>query len=313
MIAGAVTGIALRLAYFAQPGHAFSVMAAGFIYFVPLAVGAITVYVAETKRRRSWAYYFWMSALANVAFVIGTMLILIEGMICAIVIAPLFAMIGGIGGLIMGAVCRMTHWPRHAAYGFSVLPLLLGVLPAQVSEIRHISLLERSTVVRAPAAAIWEQLLNARAIEPEEVGDAWMYRIGVPLPVSGVTQQTSSELVRKITMGKSIHFEQVATEWQENGYVRWTYRFFEDSFPPNALDDHVKIGGRYFDIIDTSYRLIPAGPGSTELRISMRYRVSTQFNWYADSVARLLVGNFEEVILNFYRVRAERAAAGGGT
>lgn len=38
----------------------------------------------------------------------------------------------------------------------------------------------------------------------------------------------------------------------------------------------------------------------------MRYRVSTQFNWYADGVARFLNGNFEEVILDSYRRRAVR-------
>jgi hypothetical protein len=41
----------------------------------------------------------------------------------------------------------------------------------------------------------------------------------------------------------------------------------------------------------------------------MSYRVSTQFNWYADGVARLLIGNFEEVILKFYQRRAVGATA----
>jgi hypothetical protein len=134
-----------------------------------------------------------------------------------------------------------------------------------------------------------------------------MYRIGVPLPLSGVTQKTPTGFVRQVSMGKSIHFEQVATEWQENRFVRWTYRFDKDSFPPRALDDHVTIGGHYFDLLDTAYTLQPIGPQTTELSITMRYRVSTQFNWYADGVARFLIGNFEEVILDFYRRRAVQA------
>jgi hypothetical protein len=44
--------------------------------------------------------------------------------------------------------------------------------------------------------------------------------------------------------------------------------------------------------------------------VQFRYRVSTDFNWYAGAVARLLIGNFEHVILGLYRQRAE--AAGGG-
>ena len=62
--------------------------------------------------------------------------------------------------------------------------------------------------------------------------------------------------------------------------------------------------GTGFSIIDTTYTLTPLDASATELRVQFRYRVSTDFNWYADAVARLLIGNFEEVILGFYRQRA---------
>ena len=56
-------------------------------------------------------------------------------------------------------------------------------------------------------------------------------------------------------MGKGIHFDQVATEWRENERVSWRYRFAADSFPAGALDDHVRIGGHYFDLGETQYSL----------------------------------------------------------
>ena len=90
--------------------------------------------------------------------------------------------------------------------------------------------------------------------------------------------------------------------------MRWTYRFDEDSFPPGALDDHVKIGGDYVDIIDTEYVLTPVGAHATRLTTRMHYRVSTQFNWYATRLAGGLIGNFEEVILDLYAHRASRAS-----
>jgi hypothetical protein len=43
----------------------------------------------------------------------------------------------------------------------------------------------------------------------------------------------------------------------------------------------------------------------TRLRVSMSYRVSTHFNWYARSVARFLVSDFESTALDFYAQRAE--------
>jgi hypothetical protein len=304
VLAGALLGIGLRLVFSTKPGSAYSAMAWPFTVFAPIAVGAVAVYVAEKKARRSWGYYVRASSLAATLTVLGTLLILIEGLICAFIIFPLFALLGVIGGLAMGVVCRTTNWPTPAAYSFSLLPILLGPLVPPDRADHQVFVTERRVAIPASPAAIWRNLLDAPDIRPDEVGQAWMYRIGVPLPKSGVTQATSAGLVRHVTMGKGIHFEQVAESWQPNRYVRWKYRFAADSFPPRALDDHVRIGGHYFDLIDTEYTLTPAKDGTTVLNIRMHYRVSTGFNWYAVPVARLLIGNFEDVILGFYSRRA---------
>lgn len=307
LLAGALGGVVLRLLFWGSPGQSFAPMMASFIYLTPLVVGAITVYVAETKKRRSWGYYFWAPFLANVFFVAGTMLIMVEGLICAIIIIPLFALEGAVGGLIMGVVCRVTNWPRQTLYSFAALPLIFGAFENTLPLPERLSSIERTVTISASPAEVWKQIHNARDIKADEVKLAWAYRIGVPMPLAGITQRTPTGPVRKITMGKGVHFDQLVAESQENKYVRWTYRFYPDSFPPHALDDHVIIGGQYFDFKDTSYTLTPRG-NATDLTIRMQYRVSTQFNWYADRVARLLLGNTEEVLLNFYRHRSETAA-----
>lgn len=304
LLAGALTGIVLRLVYSGSPGGIYAAMMASFIYLAPVAVGVVTVYVAETSKRRSWTYYVWAPFLANILFVIGTMLIMIEGLVCAVVIAPLFGALGAVGGLIMGAICRATNWPKQALYSVALLPVLLGSLDAGTPLPDRLTTVERTILIAAKPTEIWQQIHDARDIKPEEVRRAWLYRIGVPVPLTGVTEQTPEGLVRKVTMGKSIHFEQVVTDWDENRYVRWTYRFRKDSFPPYALDEHVVLGGHYFDLTDTSYSLTPRG-NLTELKVRMEYRVSTQFNWYADLVARLLIGNLEEINLDYYRRRSE--------
>jgi hypothetical protein len=300
-------GIVLRLVFNGKPGGVYATMGVAFIYLVPMAVGAMTVYVGERIKRQSWSFYFWAPMLSTSLFVIGTLVIMIEGIICAILIIPLFAMLGVVGGLIMALVCRFTMHRDSALYGIALLPLALGLIPEDGYAPQRIAMMERTVTIAAPAERIWHEIHQASDIRADEVESAWMYRIGVPLPLSGMTESTAEGRVRKIRMGKDIHFDQVATEWQENRHVRWTYRFAEDSVPPRALDDHVKIGGHYFDLVDTSYTLEPVDAGNTQLRIRMHYRVSTQFNWYADAIARFLIGNFEEVILDFYQRRAQAA------
>ncbi len=319
LVAGALIGVALRLLFSSAPrtmnmGHNFirdgidSAMTGFFIYCAPLAVSAVAVYLAERIHRRSWSYYFWLGAMSNALFVLGTLIILIEGLICAIIIVPLFMLLGGIGGLIMGAICRWMFFPRTSVMSFVTLPVVLALVMPPTEHIPFIGTIERSVVIQTTPEKVWPHLMNADHIRSDEVGHGWLYRIGVPLPSAGLTARdaASNELVRAVTMGKNIHFEQRASQWRDNEFVRWTYRFTPDSFPPHALDDHVQIGGAYFDIIDTRYTLVPLSANITRLDVQMSYRVSTDFNWYANGVAKLLIGNFEEVILDFYRVRAER-------
>jgi hypothetical protein len=306
LICGAIVGVALRLFFSGTPGEPYHAMESSFTLLVPILVGAVTVYMAERAGRRSWSYYFFAAAAANALFVIGTMVIRVEGLICAVLAVPLFGFVGGLGGVLMGAVCRWTKWPRAAVYSFAALPLLLGGLEQDLPLQQDIRSVDRVRIVSASPERVWTHLTVARSIRAEEIGSAWMYRIGVPLPSSAVTELADSTQVRHITMGKGIQFDQVAADWQPNQRVRWTYRFKDDSFPSGALDDHVKIGGQYFDVIDTEYVLRKVNAG-TEIRVTMRYRVSTAFNWYAQPIADFLVGNFEEAALRFYATRAERS------
>lgn len=307
-IAGACVGIVLRILYSGGPRQPYNAMASSFVLLAPIVVAAVSVYMAELSERRSWFYYFKIGAAANVLFVAGTFLILIEGLVCVIIAAPLFALIGGLGGLAAGAVFRSVRWPRHTMYGLTALPILLGALEPLRSPPHEVESVSRTLTIPAQAHEVWQQLLTARQIAPGEIDSAWMYRIGVPPPLSAETELRAGELVRHIVMGRAIHFDQVSRDWVTDRRVRWTYRFQEDSIPAGALDDHVKIGGEYFDLIDATYSIVDT-PAGSELTVEMRYRVSTDFNWYAVPVARVLVGNFESAALAFY---AHRATHSGG-
>jgi hypothetical protein len=252
LLAGAMAGIALRLVFSGKPGNAYAAMMSSFIYLSPVLVVAVTVYVAEKKARRRWMYYVTAPFLANVLYVVGTMLIMIEGLVCAVIIVPLFAALGALGGLLMGAICRVTKWPKQTLYSLGALPLILGSIETGMPLPQRVTTVEKSILINARPADVWHQINNAQDIKPYEVQSAWLFRIGVPVPLMGVTRRSPEGWVRRVIMGKGIHFDQVVTDWDENRHVRWTYRFEKDSFPDYALDEHVVLGGHYFDIKDTS-------------------------------------------------------------
>ncbi len=310
LLCGALVGISLRLIFSGRPGGPYEPMMNAFVLLVPVLVGAVAVYVAEQNGRRSLGEHLVIGMASNALFVAGTLIMSIEGIICAILVVPLFAVLWGIAGIVMGRICRWTRLPARVTYALGALPLLAGGVEQYLPEPEFVHTVERVRRIQASPEQIWPHLTSAKDIRPVEIGDAWMYRIGVPLPSSALTRRADGEMIRQITMGKGIHFDQVATDWEPNRRVRWIYRFENDSFPPEALDDHVRIGGRYFDLIDTEYALREV-PGGTELRARITYRVSTHFNWYTKPIAAFLVGNFEEAALRFYGNRAEHGAGTG--
>jgi hypothetical protein len=308
ILIGALVGVLMRIAFSGSAGFPFDPMSGAFIRFVPIAVGAVSVYVAEREKRCSLGKCFGIGALANTMFVLGTLLVLIEGLICAIVIVPLFAMVGGVAGLIMGAVCHATNWPKQIVGCVAALPFVLGAFAPGPSPVRTRTI-ERSVLIAAPREVIWAQLHAIHDIASTEVDGAIAMRIGVPPPESAVTH----DHVRRVTMGKHIYFDQVEIERREYEHIRWAQRFYADSFPPNAFDEHVVMGGPHFDIREVGYRLerqglehggLEHGGQATRLTLSLDYRVSTDFNWYADPVARLVLGNLEQVLLDLYASRA---------
>lgn len=309
VLAGALAGVLLRLVFSGSGGSRWSPMVGAFIFVVPIFVGMLTVYLAERQQRRSWTYYFMAPLLATGLFVAGTLALLIEGWICAIVIIPMFALLGGLGGIVMGLLCRLTNWPGPPLQCAAAMPLVLASLGPLIPTPTETGMIERSIVVQAPAPVVWLNINDLRDIRPEEMTGALALRIGVPIPMSGVTRETAHGRVRESRWGRQVHFDEIIQDWQPDRYLRWTYRFSPDSFPRKALDDHVVIGGHYFDVLDTSFSLQPISDGtSTLVTTRVHYRISTQFNFYADWVAQILLGNLSEVGLRLYKVRSEQAA-----
>ncbi len=75
--------------------------------------------------------------------------------------------------------------------------------------------------------------------------------------------------------------------------------------PPTTLDEHVKPGGRYFDVVEGEYRLEQAPEGDTLLHLSSRERVSTHFNPYVGFWTDAVMRSLQDSILQVIRHRAE--------
>jgi len=307
--AGALYGLLMRLLFvlpfYRERSGASGVMLASFVFLVPLLIGALTVYLLPAAQR-TLGRALVAPLVPVLVFVGGTAILLIEGSICIALALPVFLIAAMLGGL-LGWVLLLVVSPSRSTVGaVLVLPLLLGAVERSAPLPDRRGETDASVFIAAPPEAIWHLINDATGIRPDEMSQGLAWRIGVPLPQEAVTVDTPDGRVRKLRWDKNVHFDEPILDWVENRYIRWRYVFAADSIPPGALDEHVLIGGRHFDLVDTSYRLTPEA-GGTRLAIHVSWRVSTHFNAYAGAWADLLVGDAARTILAFYQRRAEAA------
>lgn len=307
---GALYGLVMRIV-FGMPmfGHPTEHLAAGpmlgtFVVLVPVLIGVFTVH-AVRKRPPTLMFALFGPWVPTACFAVGSGLVLIEGSICIAMALPIFCIVSSLGGLLCWIVLKFVDVPQGGVNAMLLLPLLLAVPESRLPLTDTLARSEDAVHIAAPPEAVWHLINHATAITPDEMRTGLAYRMGLPYPVEAITRETASGRVRKLRWTGGVAFDEPITDWDENRRIAWTYNFDPRSFPPGTLDEHVLIGGAYFDLVDTSYRLVPEN-GGTRLEIVVDYRVSTHFNWYAASAGRLLVDDAARTILHFYKQRAEQ-------
>lgn len=306
IIGGALYGLALRLIFGVLADRFVGPMSMAFLIGTPMAVGAITVLGMRNGPSpwRAVIFYPWATVILMLA---GCALAMLEGAICLAIMSPLFLVFASLGGTAMKIA--MPHFLRNEATlkAIAIFPfLLVGAdfgreLPA--SEVK----ITQRVLISASPATVWDQIVNARDIKPTELPPSLTHAIGVPRPLEGVNVTTPRGEMRFSKWERGVNFRSLVTDKQTARAITFQFEFDENSFPKGSMDDHVAIGGRYFQLRNARFNLEPVPGGKTELELLVNYRVSSSINFYAVPVARVLANDFVATILGLYKVRSEQA------
>jgi hypothetical protein len=290
-------------------------MMSSFALLVPAIIGAISFYYvyeqAPTKKMRTHILVekiLFSGYSSTLCFFAGTAILLLEGSICIVIALPLFLMMSSVGSALMWVFLKFKKPSPNSINSLLLLPLLMVPIESQIGLPANNQAISESIIIQASPDKVWQLINHVDNIQPEEVQDGLAYKIGVPSPLDAIVVSEQGGRVRKVRLAKNVAFDMLISDWQENRFIKWTYRFTPESFPKGSMDEHVVIGGKYFDLVDTSYQLTPIG-AATRLDIVVHYRISTNFNWYANPLGKLLIDNSAKQILSLYKNRAEALAA----
>jgi hypothetical protein len=313
---GLFYGLSLRLAFgqkLWQANAGLWIMTISFLAVVPLAMGYLTVSIyglasARTGKKISWGMCCLLPVSSVLLTLVTTLLFRIEGLICIVFLVPIAVIFGIIGGLTAGFIQRRDRSGKTAMLSVALAPLLILAVELHIPERFETRTVETSILIHAPAQTIWNNIEKVDAIQPDELPSSWARRIGFPRPIAATLSHEGIGGVRHASFAGGLVFTETIDHWEPQRDLSFSIKANTDSIPPTTLDEHVTIGGPYFDVLEGEYSLEPLSEDTTRLHLRSRERLSTHFNAYAGLWTDAVMRDIQTSILQVIKLRCERTA-----
>jgi len=290
------------------------VMSISFLLLVPFAVGFITVFVVERRQpQKAWVWLLlpWVPVLGGL---LGAMLALWEGFICVIMFAPIALICASFGGMIAGLLVRLPRTMAMKNMCLAVVALLPLATHPWLHDLltrRDLRNVENVRVIHASPEVVWKNIERVPRIAPAELPFSWAHRIGFPSPVEATLSYPGIGGVRHATFERGVLFIENIDVWEPERRLAFSIHAQTDQIPLTTLDDHVHIGGPFFDVLRGEYVIEPLSDGNVRLHLSSQHRVSTDFDWYAHYWTDGVMADIQETILTVIQKRCEAEAHEG--
>jgi hypothetical protein len=272
------------------------IISVSFLVVVPFAMGYLGVhqYLRNTKRENPrWFHWLFLPWASVLLMLIGAFVFGLEGIICILMASPImlvFSMLGGIAArLVWGRFKRRAPGTLSAL----ALPLLLLVVESQFPSPYQIRSVQTEILIHAPP--------------PHELPISWVTRIGFPKPIAATLSHEGTGGVRQATFTGGLIFTETVNLWDPEQDLRFSIHANTESIPKSTLDEHVTIGGAYFDVLDGEYRLEPR-PDGVLLHLTSHERLSTHVNPYAGFWTDAVMRAIQQQILQVIHARCESEA-----
>jgi hypothetical protein len=214
---------------------------------------------------------------------------------------------GILGGISGGIYTRRRKKSSNAiTMCVALLPLLVMSLENRFTPSPEIRTVETSIDIHASADTVWSNIERVPLIQPHELGFSWARSIGFPRPLEATLSHEGVGGIRHATFEHGVLFIETVDEWIPNQRLGFHIQADTANIPPKTFDEHVRIGGRYFDVLYGEYSLEPLPNGVIRLHLISRQRLSTDFDAYAGIWTDGVMRDLQQSILSVIQHRCER-------
>jgi hypothetical protein len=251
----AFRGISLLPVYHRDNSGGAILMSFAFLFMGPFIAGVITV--AQGTRQEPWPVSTWIFApwIPIILNILLALAVFWEGIICVIFILPPALISASLGGVLAGALQRHLHnkAARNIMFCLSALPLLLAMVEVKLNQPLQTRTVDTSIVIHASLPKVWQNIERVSAIRPSELRRSWANAIGFPRPVEATLSYEGIGGVRNASFERGLNFTETITDWVPNQRIAFTIKADTAAIPRTTLDEHVTVGGRFFDVLTGEY------------------------------------------------------------
>jgi uncharacterized protein YndB with AHSA1/START domain len=312
----AVYGLIMRL-MFGFLDDTSQIMSVTFLFIVPLLIGFLTVLLIPIEKTTSGRAAFFKPWLTSLALLFITLLTKVEGIICWVLLFPLFATVAGIGGLIAyhfkksrtqeAVGTAAMNWQKPNTLNASLvfmLPIALGALEGERAWTAQEITIREQLTIDAPVARVWQALAEKHVVSQQLRPPLSSSLLGFPRHVATTLDTLAVGGKRVSYYEKGLHFQEKVVRLEKGRLLTLTVNTDPGQFPPTVMDEHVLIGGKHLDILDNTYQFESLAGGRTRVTLSGRFYINTPFNWYARMWANYLMSDILQGELYSVRARA---------
>lgn len=277
-----------------------------YIFILPLVLGAIPVFFSSKEQLKSYIIFLitpWLSVLTffYLCFISG-----FEGMICLVIIIGPFVILGALGAFLARIIKLKTEGNQTPLYSFLFFPFLFLIIESNFSATDKFYSVTTNIQVDAKRETVWNNIKNVKDIQPSEINTHFIHLIGIPKPLDGSLDKEGIGGIRSITWEKGIRFQEKIKSWQAGYGFSYDIHVDPASVPPTTLDEHVMIGGKYFDVIEGSYHIDSLTPNKSKITLTCKYRITTNITSYSKWWADFVLNDFNKMILEVIQRRCEQ-------
>ncbi|HKO17999.1 MAG TPA: hypothetical protein VJU82_03850, partial [Acidobacteriaceae bacterium] len=194
---------------------------------------------------------------------------------------------------------------RNTTYCLAIIPILIAFTEPHVGTPDQTRTVTSDIRIHAPASVVWDNIKTVPSIAPSELRPNWTHRIGFPRPIEATLSFEGVGGIRHATFERGVLFIETVNDWEPEHRLAFSIRADSANIPPATLDEHVTIGGRYFDVLNGEYRLEPLPAGDILLHLTSHQRLSTDFNGYAGLWTDAVMQSLQTSILQVIQHRCE--------